>query len=277
MKKIIVPIDFSEHSEYALETAAVFARKYNAEILALHMLELSNAVISSAESAMEAETVFYLKLAEKKFQEFLDKDFLKDLNVTPIVKHFKVFSEVSEVAKEHDVDLIIMGSQGASGLKEVLVGSNTEKVVRHSNVPVLVVKHSPILMEIEDVVFACDFSEDAIKPFLKASKMFDAFGARMHLVYVNLPDSRFRSTTEIDKRVADFLKAAEGNIDKMKNVTYVNDYSIEQGILNVSNILGADLISVATHGRKGLAHFFEGSISEDIANHSALPVMTFKM
>ena len=277
MKKIIVPIDFSEHSEYALETAAVFARKYNAEIIALHMLELSNAVISSAESAMEAETVFYLKLAEKKFEEFLDKDFLEGLNVTPIVKHFKVFSEVSEVAKEHDVDLIIMGSQGSSGLKEVLVGSNTEKVVRYSNVPVLVVKHSPILMEIEDVVFACDFSEDAIKPYLNAGKMFEGLGARIHLVHVNLPDSRFRSSTEIEKRVSDFLKAAEGNIDKMKNVTYVSDYSIEQGILNVSNVIGADLVAVATHGRKGLAHFFEGSISEDIANHSTLPVMTFKI
>jgi len=277
MKKIIVPIDFSEYSEFALETAAVFARKYNAEILALHMLELSNAVISSAETAQQAETVFYLKLAEQKFQDFLDKDFLKDLNVTPIVKHFKVFSEVSEVAKEHDADIIIMGSHGVSGLKEVLIGSNTEKVVRHSNIPVLVVKHSPILMEIEDVAFACDFSEDAIKPYLDSRKMFDILGAKVHLVYVNLPDSRFRSSIETEKRVADFLKAADGNIDNMKNVTYVNDYSIEQGILNVSNILGADLIAVATHGRKGLAHFFEGSISEDIANHSALPVMTFKM
>ena len=277
MKKIIVPIDFSEHSEYALETAAVFARKYNAEILALHMLELSNAVVSSAENALEAETVFYLKLAEQKFQEFLDKEFLNGLNVTPIVKHFKVFSEVSEVAKEHDVDLIIMGSQGASGLKEVFVGSNTEKVVRYSDVPVLVVKHSPILMEVEHVVFACDFSEKAIAPYHRALKMFEGLGAKMHLLYVNLPDNRFRSSSEMEQRVADFLKAADGNIDKMKHVVYVSDYSIEQGILNYSNVIGADLVAVATHGRRGLAHFFEGSISEDIANHSTLPVMTFKM
>jgi len=277
MKKIIVPIDFSHHSDYALETAAVFARKYNAEILALHMLELSNAVISSAETSQQAETVFYLKLAEQKFQDFLEKDYLEGLNVTPIVKHFKVFSEISVVAKEHEVDLIIMGSHGASGLKEVFVGSNTEKVVRHSNIPVLVVKHSPILMEIEQVVFASDFSEEAIKPYINAIKMFEGLGAKMHLVYVNLPDNRFRSSTEMEKRVADFLKAADGNIDNMKNVSYVNDYSIEKGILNYSNVIGADLVAVATHGRTGLAHFFEGSISEDIANHSTLPVMTFKI
>ncbi|MDX1278245.1 universal stress protein [Oceanihabitans sediminis] len=277
MKKIIVPIDFSEHSEYALETAAVFAKKYNAEILALHMLELSNAVLTSTGDSQQMETVFYLRLAKQKFKDFLDKDYLKGIKVTPIVKHFKVFSEISEVGKEHNVDLIIMGSQGTSGLKEVFIGSNTEKVVRHSEIPVLVIKHSPILTNFDHIVFACDFSEESINPYLKASKMCEGLDATMHLVYVNLPDNRFRSSTEIEKRVATFLKTADGNIDKMKNVAYVNDYTIEKGILNYANVIGADLIAVATHGRTGLAHFFEGSVSEDIANHSTLPVMTFKI
>src|SRR5690606_41868766 len=62
----------------------------------------------------------------------------KGAKITPIVKHFKVFSEVNDVAKEHGADLIIMGSQGTSGFSEIFVGSNTEKVVRYSDVPVLV-------------------------------------------------------------------------------------------------------------------------------------------
>ena len=150
MKKIIVPIDFSEYSENALETASVLARKYNAEIFALHMLELSNAVLTSTSEKHDVEAVFYLKLAEKKFKKFLEKDYLNGIKVTPVVKHFKVFSEVNEVAKEHGADLIVMGSQGVSGLKEVLVGSNTEKVVRHSDIPVLVVKHNPILTDFDN-------------------------------------------------------------------------------------------------------------------------------
>ncbi|MDU8886495.1 universal stress protein [Yeosuana sp. MJ-SS3] len=277
MKKIIVPIDFSEYSENALETAAVLARKYNAEILALHMLELSNAVLTSTSDQKDVEALFYMKLAEKKFKNFLEKDYLNDINVTPIVKHFKVFSEVNEVAKENEANLVVMGSHGVSGLKEVLIGSNTEKVVRHSDIPVLVVKHNPILTDFESVVFACDFSEDAIKPYINAAKMFEAINAKMHLLYVNVPDSGFRSSAEMEKLVANFLKRADGNLDRMKNVTYVSDYTIEEGILNFSNVLGADLIAIATHGRTGLAHFFEGSISEDIANHSTLPVMTFKI
>ncbi|WP_179348860.1 universal stress protein [Winogradskyella pacifica] len=277
MKKIIVPVDFSEHSEFALEAAASLAQKYGSELIVLHMLELSNAIISSASEALNQEAVFYLKLAEQKFESFLDKPYLEGITLTPIVKHFKVWSEVNMVAADHHADLIIMGSQGVSGFKEVFVGSNTEKVVRHSDIPVLVIKHNPILMDFENAVFACDFSEETVEPYLKAKAIFDFLGTKLHLVYVNSPDGNFKSSSEIDKRVSHFLGKAEGNLDNLSQVNIVSDYSIEKGILNFSNVIGADLIAVATHGRKGLSHLFEGSVSEDIANHSTLPVMTFKI
>ncbi|WP_299365621.1 universal stress protein [Winogradskyella sp.] len=277
MKKIIVPIDFSEHSEFALEAAANLAQKYGSELFVLHMLELSNAILVSDENSINEEAVFYLKLAEQKFEAFLNKPYLDGIKITPIVKHFKVWSEVNEVANKYDANLIVMGSHGASGVKEVLVGSNTEKVVRHADVPVLVIKHNPILLDFENGVFASDFSEEAITPYLNARVTFKKLGAKMHLVYVNAPDGNFKSSTEIDKRVSLFLKKADGDLDNLDSVHIVSDYSIEKGILNFANNIGADLIAVATHGRKGLAHFFEGSISEDIANHSTLPVMTFKI
>ncbi|WP_299526018.1 universal stress protein [Winogradskyella sp.] len=277
MKKIIVPIDFSEHSEFALEAAANLAQKYGSELIILHMLELSNAILIADENSINEEAVFYLKLAEQKFEAFLDKPYLDGIKITPIVKHFKVWSEVNEVANKYDANLIVMGSHGVSGVKEVLVGSNTEKVVRHADVPVLVIKHNPILLDFENGVFASDFSEEAITPYLNARITFKKLGAKMYLVYVNAPDGNFKSSTEIDKRVSLFLKKADGDLDNLDNVHVVSDYSIEKGILNFANNIGADLIAVATHGRKGLAHFFEGSISEDIANHSTLPVMTFKI
>ncbi|MDN3492275.1 universal stress protein [Winogradskyella bathintestinalis] len=277
MKKIIVPVDFSDHSEFALEAAASLAQKFNSELIVLHMLELSNAIISSSSDALNQEAVFYLKLAEQKFVDFLDKPYLQEIEVTPIVKHFKVWSEINDVANEHQADLIVMGSHGTSGIKEVLVGSNTEKVVRYSDIPVIIIKHNPILLDFENAVFASDFTENAVEPYLKAKTTFDKLGAKVHLVYVNSPDGNFRSSSEIDKKVTNFLKKADGDLKNLNNVNIVSDYSIEQGILNFANLIGADVIAVATHGRTGLAHFFEGSISEDVANHSTLPVMTFKM
>jgi nucleotide-binding universal stress UspA family protein len=277
MKRIVVPIDFSEHSEYALEAAANLAKKYGSELVVLHMLELSNAILTTAGNAINDEAVFYYKLAEQRFEDFLNKDFLEGVEVKPLVKHFKVFSEVNDVANEYEADLIVMGSHGASGVKEVLVGSNTEKVVRYADVPVLVIKHNPILLDFENGVFASDFTDKAISPYLRAKATFKQLGVKMHLVYVNSPDGNFRSSLEIDKQVSLFLKKADGSLDALDNFSVVSDYSIEKGILNFAASIGADLIAVATHGRTGLAHFFEGSISEDLANHSTLPVMTFKI
>ncbi len=276
MKKIIVPIDFSEYSEYALETAAILAKKNNSEILALHMLELSEAILTK-DSSDQMESLFFMKLAEKRFTEFLDKPYLEGVTVTPIVKHFKVFSEVNEVAKENQADLVIMGSQGSSGIKEYFVGSNTEKVVRYSEIPVLVIKHNPILTEFDTIVFASDFSEDAVAAYLNAKDMCSTLKANMNLVYVNLPGENFKSTAEMEGKIVAFLKKAEGDLDSLAKVTFVSDYTVEQGISNFANLIGADLVAIATHGRKGIAHFFEGSISEDVANHSTLPVMTFKI
>jgi nucleotide-binding universal stress UspA family protein len=70
---------------------------------------------------------------------------------------------------------------------------------------------------------------------------------------------------------------ADGNLDNLKHISFVSDYTVEKGVLNFANKIGADLIAVSTHGRTGIAHSLEGSISEDIANHAVLPVMTFKM
>ena len=186
MKRIIVPIDFSEHSEYALKAAAKLAKKNNAEILVLNMLEMSDIMITASGGNQKERMMFFYKLAKQELEIFLGKDYLKGIKITPIIKHFKVFSEINEVAKEHDADLIVMGSHGASGAKELFIGSNTERVVRNAEVPVLVVKKNLNTVNFEVVVFACDFSEEAIESYLKATNMFNKKGAKMYLVHVNL-------------------------------------------------------------------------------------------
>ena len=277
MKKIIIPVDFSDHSEYALKTAAKLAKKHDAELLVLHMLEMSDIMLTTSEGFESQKAAFFLQIAEQKLEGFLKKDYLNDLKVTSIIKHFKVFSEVNDVALKNDADLIVMGSHGSSGMAEFFVGSNTERVVRNANIPVLVVKNNVSDVNFNVVAFACSFSEETIKPYLNAVKLFDKIDAKFYLVHVNLPNDRFMSSLEIEQKAVNFFTKAERNLTKMKDVYYVCDYTVEEGVLNCANKIGADLIIVPTHGRKGLAHFFEGSIGEDVANHSTLPVMTFKI
>ncbi|WP_299059845.1 universal stress protein [uncultured Polaribacter sp.] len=277
MKKIIVPIDFSAHSEFALKTAASLAKKYNATIYALHMLDIQEISLSESEVYQQEKAIYFLKIAEKKIKKFLEKDYLKELNVIPIIKHFKVFSEVTKIAEEVKADFIIMGSHGATGLKEFFIGSNTEKVVRHSNLPVLVIKNEMVNADFSDIVLATDFSDESIPAFKRLLKSLDFLNAQKHILYVNLPKENFKTTSEMEKMANNFLMKAEGNSDRMINVNYICEHTIEKGILSFANIVGADLISVITHGRKGLSHIFAGSIAEDIANHSTLPIMTIKI
>ncbi|MEN3322747.1 universal stress protein [Mariniflexile soesokkakense] len=277
MKKIIVPVDFSEHSEYALNTAAKLAKRYGAEVLVLHMLEMSDLMLTASEGLQYEKAAYFFKLSEQRFETFLKKDYLKEVKVTPVIKHFKVFSEVNDVAQKNDADLIVMGSHGVSGVKEFFVGSNTERVVRNAEIPVLVVKNKLRDINFETVVFASDFSEESIEAYRKAVKMFEAMNMKMLMVNVNLPNERFKSSIEIEKLVVNFFTKADRNLDRMEAVHYVSDYTVEDGVITFALKVGADIIAMPTHGKKGLAHFFEGSIGEDVANHANLPVMTFKI
>ncbi|MFK7811594.1 MAG: universal stress protein [Maribacter sp.] len=273
MKKIIVPIDFSEQSEYAMKAAVSLSKKHSSEILALHMLELNQAMINSSEGFHPEQTVFLLKLAEKRFKEFLNKPYLKGVTITPIIKHYKVFSELNEVAKEHGADLIVMGSHGSDGLKEIFVGSNAERVVRNADIPVIVVKEELENFKVERFAFACDFKDESLMAFEKAKNFAKLLSAELELVYINTPGDDFLSNKDAYERINQFLVKANTG----QQVEIYNDYSVEKGILNYSESILADMIGIPTHGRKGLSHFFMGSIGEDIANHSKIPVVTFKI
>ena len=278
MKKILVPVDFSMHSEYALETASAFAKAHNAEILVLHMMGLSDSILTKDEGEGVAQAVFHMKLAEKQFKEFRDKPYMKGITVTEEVQNYKVFQDVNELASQHNVDLIVMGSHGVKGLREEFVGSNTEKVVRSSTIPVLVVKEKMTSFIPKNVVFACDFKLENIKAYRDAIPLFEEMEARIHLVYVNLPTDRFKSSKEIEETMAAFMRAAEfGTELNQEDLVIVNGYTIESGLYEYAEKVGADALAMPTHGRKGLAHFFAGSVAENIANHSTLPVFTFKM
>ena len=273
MKTIVVPVDFSEQSEYALKAAVSLAKKYGAKIFALHMLELSEALITSPEGMQQTQALFLIKLAEKRFKDLLEKPYLEGVKITPIIKHFKVFSEVNNIALEQQADLVIMGSHGADGLEEIFIGSNAEKVVRNSEVPVLVIKDSHENFEIKRIVFACDFMDENLEPFKKAMNFASSVGSELQLVYINIPGNDFLSTKDAYDRISSFLqKAVVG-----KEVTIYNDYSVEQGVMNFGEHCNADVIAIPTHGRKGLSHFFRGSLGENIANRSKLPVLTFKI
>lgn len=274
MKRILVPTDFSQHAEYALKVAAQIAKKNNGEIFLLHMLELPNEGKDAVSQGHDIpEIMYFKKRAEEKLDEITNAEYLNNIDVSVIIKIEGTFEGIIGISKKNEIDLIVMGSHGSNGFKEMIIGSNTEKVVRTSEVPVLVIKKDTGDFNVNKFVFASDFSDEVSKTFENAVEFSNKFGAHLHLVSINTPNN-FKSTTVAEKIMSDFVSKF-----KINNFTthIYNDVNVEKGILNFANSIDADLIGMSTHGRRGLAHFFNGSISEDLVNHSVRPVVTFKI
>lgn len=274
MKKILVPTDFSEHAGYALKAAAQIARKNNGEIILLHMLELPHQASDAVGSGHDLpEIMFFKNSAINKLEELMDEEYLDGIKVSEIIQFDMTFDGIMKISDKNQIDLIVMGSHGASGFKEMFIGSNAEKVVRNSNVPVLIIKKDEKDFNVKKFVFASDFSDEIKKPFSKVVEFANKFGTELLLVTINTPSS-FKPTHIAQEMMDTFL--ADFSINNHSTHIY-SDVNIESGVLNFVKSNNADLIGMCTHGRKGLAHFFNGSISEDLVNHATHPVITFKI
>lgn len=274
MKRILVPTDFSSRAENALKIAAQIARKNDFEIHLLHMLEIPSQMNDAITGgAAIPEIMLFLQKAKEIMQHTKEKDFLQGLTVIDAIKLERATQGILSYSKDNHIDLIIMGSNGASGLTEIIIGSNTEKVVRLSPAPVMVIKEEITPFDPKNIVFASDFSEEIKKPFLKILNFNNQFQAKLHLLTICSPSS-FKTTALANKLMDNFTQ--EFDMQNFSTNIY-NDTTIEKGIIHFSNEIKADLIILCTHGRTGLSHFFTGSISEDLANHVNKPLIIFKI
>lgn len=277
IKRIAVPVDFSEYSEYALEVASKIAKLLNGELIVVHLLGMDKVYLPDSESVLVYDNELHLKLIKNKFKEFLKKPWLKNIKVTHFIQNYKHFTELNAIAEDFICDLIVMGSHGNTGFRNTFVGSNTEKIVRTSRLPVLVIKNRVMDFKVERVVFASDFSRDYLPAFKKLLEWLRPFDAELQLLHVNTSE-HFMKRTEIEEKVFKFLLQAEiEDISIYDKVAYYDDDSVEEGIFSFSYKYEADIITIPTHGRRGLAHFFIKSLGEDLMNHSEIPILTIKI
>jgi nucleotide-binding universal stress UspA family protein len=275
MKNIIVPVNFSTHSENALKAAVHIAKQHQATVTIVHMISFQEANLSKEKKSEDSQ--YFIELTQKRFDKFLDKDYLKEVTVQTVVQNYKVFSELNQLAKEHRGDLIVMCSHGSSGIQNVFIGSNTKKVVRTSNIPILVIKGEKEFTPHKGVL-ACDFKLESKEVFIKAMQLFKTLQIEVSLLYVNLPARSFKSTNQIYDQIAGFSNTlTQAYKFSPEEVTILSDFSVKSGVFHFAEKQQADIIGIPTYARKGLSHFLSGSIGEAMVNHSSLPVITFKI
>jgi nucleotide-binding universal stress UspA family protein len=274
MKRILIPTDFTKYADEAIEVGAQIARKHGFEIVLIHMLELPGQMNDAIRIETSIpEVMLFKRKAEETLKNIKNRSYLEGLTITEIVRLDGAYNGINTYIKNNQVDLIVMGSHGSAGIDEIFIGSNTEKVVRLSNVPVLVIKSKNDHFDIKNIVFASDFSKEIKKPFSQVLEFTKLFGAKLNLVMICTPNS-FKTTSIAGKIITEFVSDFE--MPEYTFETY-NDSNIEAGIINYSQEKNADMIAFCTHGRTALNHFFTGSISEDLVNHAKKPVMTFRI
>ena len=264
IKTILVPYDFSECATDALQVASKIARVTGAVIDVVHLYEQM--------TDFHTENQRIRDEIEAKLDKVPALPFLHGVELRKFMLRQMSLSDMFKNERLAQVDLIVMGTHGAKGLRGI-VGSNTQRVVRQAPMPVLVIKQHIEDFELRDVVYASNFTAQDVEKFDAFRPLLSLFDTKVHLLKVNTPKT-FERSADSSRAIDAFLQRHELN---RFTATIYNDLSIEEGILNFSRDIDADLIAMATHGRTGFFHVVNGSLTEDIVNHTSFPVLSVKL
>ena len=137
--RILVPVDFSEHSQKALRYALAFAKQFDAEVTLVHVVE-QMAYPGDWMYPPLAVTDFAMEKREQVLARLRALDAGSGVKTKHVVRLGRAWQEVIEIARETKADMIILATHGYTGIKHVLLGSVAEKIVRHAPCPVLSVR-----------------------------------------------------------------------------------------------------------------------------------------
>jgi len=281
MKKILIPTDFSNEAKNAAAAAQILAKKFNAKLVFLHSIEVTSSESINASGAPSnfdsyADSMLVhesIKRANEDMKRLLAENSLQDKDVSQIIKIGSPFAHINEAIEEEGVDFIVMGTKGASGLSEVLIGSNTEKVVRRARCPVLSVKDKIDDNVFESIVYATDIGTQVGKVMATLADIQKAYNSKIYVVWINTPNN-FKSDRITMALLREF--AAKHNMSNYE-VRVFNDVIEEDGIRHFADEIGAGMIVMGTSSHTGLSRIIRGSIAEDMVNHAKRPVLTVSL
>jgi nucleotide-binding universal stress UspA family protein len=209
MKRILVPCDFSECAQSAYTFALDLAKKANSEVFVLKAIDFPYMYENSLAGS---PFVFDPRLLVKELEDDAINSFRK-MKAAHSVQHDVSFDviqgpvtpTIQTFIAKHNIDLVVMGTRGASGLSELFVGSNTEKIVRLSPVPVLAIRKAVNLSSIQNIVFPTDLELDHPKLISRLKELQNFFSATLHVLVVNTPHNLKRSFGE-EERMQDYVR-----------------------------------------------------------------------
>jgi len=267
LKKILVPVDIYAGYKEQIDTAIKIARSYNSEIIIMY-------VISEEISHSETKEIVFNAISASLNEA---RDTVKKMGVItnkPIIEYGQPVDEILKLAVQEDVNLIVMGVGNRKGKEKLKLGTNVEKLIRHSDIPVWGVKPDEEV-KITNILCPVDFSDPsrhALKNAILFSKQFEA---SLRILGVVEPISSLSPRLKVDwekenvfllkqfeKEMEDFVKGFD--LNELNYKIDIQTGTIDKKILHTIKEYKHDLLIMGTTGRSGLRRVLMGSVAEKV-------------
>ena len=276
--KILVAVDFEEHSMNAFQQACQLARICNAEILSLYVIEPLDNLYKHI--AIEDYINKMVLQAREKFDELVKQDNQKDkkckIPVANLILKGKPYEKILEVANDYGVLMIVMGKTGIDTFrKSKYIGSNTYNVIREAKCPVVSMDNKSNVGKLKNLLIPVDLEKNYENQLDTAASFASNFASALNIFTVfnvkNVVDRiiKLSNNNKLRKRLK--KKNVNFNIDAIR---LQKSHSISKYILSKSEQVNADMIIISTQQKKDIVNCFIGSTAQKIINKSKIPVLS---
>lgn len=278
IQNILIPYDFSETAALALEHAVFMAKLCKGKITLLHVIETYSFTSAISNAFSKSQSEFENKIEEttkEKLKGIADGIHKKSaIQVNFVAEVGSIYKQIIKVANEIDANMIIMGTHGASGVSEFLLGSNAYKIVSGSPCPVITVQSHAKKIGFKDIVLPIDDSAVSRQKVTYAIEIAKFYSSTLHIAGLRTSkNADFVRKFEIKVRqVEDYI--SEHNVVCTRKMFDGDD--ISKMALNYADEINADLIIIMTEQEASPGFLGIGSAAQTLVNHSKVPVMSIR-
>lgn len=273
MKKILCPTDFSDTAKNAVIYANEVARKCNGELIFIHTYYFPP-IASDVQPYIDPELNRYTDTESRNMLETLCGEMRKDtrnanISYGYIVKNGFIIDELKRVVEENKIDMVIMGTKGASGMDEIFFGSVSASVVEGIKCPVIVVPNAYQYQPISQIVYATDLKNEEtelINYVVDFAKMFNS-----HVAFLNIQAKEPENAKDIiSYALSHLINSTEYN---ELSFHVIEDKEVIKGINSFAQERKAELLVMGTYKRNMFQKIISGSLTKKMTNHSNIPVL----
>lgn len=277
MKKILVPTDFSDYANTALDYAVAIAAKAKAELIIIHACDLNESRYSSHKilsnehhNPTTSDLQQKLTVLKKAIKE------VTDIQVTTMLYEGNTIETILQAVKDFEADMIVMGTLGNTGIATAIFGSKTTAVIKKSVVPVMTIPESIAIKDFKKILIAINNPKEdltILEPVFELAKLFKS---EIHLITYtgeNYDAAEFiehtRNINAIEERLKQKYSDLKITADHLTGEYFVD--TLEQ-FIQTNDI---DMICMITHERHGMQNLMSTSMTRKMAYHTTVPLLSF--